>query len=149
MAFLEVWVYSKLFQHFIKHLISILILFWCWERLKAGGEGDDRGWDGWMVKLTQWTWIWASSRSWTGKPGVLQSMGSQRVGHNWMTGLHWILFCLTSLDWFLLFFLNLCRMKGLFLGGILCVCFLPHHQVINSIQFWHCSHDDSIINLTG
>ena len=52
---------------------------WCWKRLKAGGEGDDRGWDGWMASLTRWTWVWASSRSWwyTGKPGVLQSMGSQ------------------------------------------------------------------------
>ena len=50
---------------------------WCWERLKAGGEGDDRGRDGWMASLTQWTWVWASSRSWwwTGKPGMLQSMG--------------------------------------------------------------------------
>ena len=48
------------------------------ERLKAGGEGDDRGWDGWMVSLTQWTWVWAASGSWwwTGKPGILQSMGS-------------------------------------------------------------------------
>ena len=52
---------------------------WCWERLKAGGEGDNRGWDGWMASLTQWTCVWASSRSWwwTGKPGMLQSMGSQ------------------------------------------------------------------------
>ena len=54
---------------------------WCWERLKAGGEGDDKGWDGWMASLTRWTWIWASSGSWwwTGKPGVLQSMGLQRT----------------------------------------------------------------------
>ena len=46
---------------------------WCWERLKAGGEGDDRGWDGWMASPTQWTWVWASSGSWwwTGKPGML------------------------------------------------------------------------------
>ena len=52
---------------------------WCWERLKAGREGDDRGWDGWMASLTRWTWVWASSGNWwwTGKPGVLQSMGSQ------------------------------------------------------------------------
>ena len=52
---------------------------WFGERLKAGGEGDNRGWDGWMASLTQWIWVWASSRSWwwTGKPGVLQSMGSQ------------------------------------------------------------------------
>ena len=52
---------------------------WCWERLKSGGEGDDRGWDGWMASPTQWTWVWVNSGSWgwTGKPGVLQSMGSQ------------------------------------------------------------------------
>ena len=64
---------------------------WCWERLKTGGEGDDRGWVGWMASLTRWTWLWAVSGSWwwTGKPGVLQSMGSQRVGHNWVTKLNW------------------------------------------------------------
>ena len=52
---------------------------WCLERLKAGGEGDDRGWDVWMTSLTRWTWVWASSRCWwwTGKPGMLQSMESQ------------------------------------------------------------------------
>ena len=60
---------------------------WCWERLKAKGEGDNRGWDVWMASLTQWTWVWASSGRWwrTGKPRVLQSMGLQRVGHNWAT----------------------------------------------------------------
>ena len=54
---------------------------WCWERLKVGGEGADRGWDSWMAWPTRWTWVWASSGSWwwTGKTGVLQSMGSQRV----------------------------------------------------------------------
>ena len=64
---------------------------WCWETLKAWGEGDDRGWDGWMASLTQWTWIWASSGSWwcTGRPDVLQSMGSQRVRHDWVTELKW------------------------------------------------------------
>ena len=62
---------------------------WCWERLKAG-DGDDRGWDGWMSSLTWWTWVWASSGSWwwTGKLGVLQSMMSQRVRHNWATELN-------------------------------------------------------------
>ena len=56
---------------------------WCWERLREGEEGSDRGWDGWMASLTQWTWVWANSeRQWkTGKPGVLQSMGSQTAGH--------------------------------------------------------------------
>jgi len=60
---------------------------WCWERLKAEGEGDDRGWDGWMASPTQWTWVWANSgrRERTGKPGMLQSMGSQRVRHDWVT----------------------------------------------------------------
>ena len=60
---------------------------WCWKRLKAGGEGDDRGWDGWMASPTQRTWVWASSRRWwrTEKPGVLQSMGSKRAGHDWAT----------------------------------------------------------------
>ena len=64
---------------------------WCWERLKAGGEGDNRGWDGWMASLTRWTWVWGSSGSWwwTGKLGVLQSMGSQRVRHDWATELNW------------------------------------------------------------
>ena len=63
---------------------------WCWERLKAG-EGDDRGWDGWTASSTWWTWVWVNSRSWwwTGRPGVLQSMGSQRVGHDWETELNW------------------------------------------------------------
>jgi len=64
---------------------------WCWERLKAGGEGDNRGWDGWRASPTGWTWVWASSGSrwWTGKPGMLQSMGSQSVGHDWVTELNW------------------------------------------------------------
>ena len=64
---------------------------WCWERLKGGGEGDDRGWNGWMASLTQWNRVWANSGGWwwTGKPGVLQSMGLQRVGHNWATKLNW------------------------------------------------------------
>ena len=62
---------------------------WCWEGLGAGGEGDDRGWDGWMASPTRWTWVWVNSRSWwwTGRPGVLWFMGSQRVGHNWATEL--------------------------------------------------------------
>ena len=64
---------------------------WCWERLRARGEGDDREWDGWRASPTQWTWVWVSSRSWwwTGRPGVLQSMGSQRVRHDWATELNW------------------------------------------------------------
>ena len=61
----------------------------CWKRLKVGGEGDDRGWDGWMTSPTQWTWVWVNSRScwWTLRPGMLQYMGSQRVRHDWATEL--------------------------------------------------------------
>ena len=67
---------------------------WCWERLKAGGEGDNRGWHCWMASLTQWTWVWVNSGSWwwTGRPGVLQSMGLQRVRHNWLIELNWWLY---------------------------------------------------------
>ena len=68
---------------------------WCWGSLGAGGEGDDRGWDGWMASLTRWAWVWVNSGSWwwTGRPGMLWFMGSQRVGHNWGTELNWT--CLT------------------------------------------------------
>ena len=71
---------------------------WCWERLRAGGERDDRGWDGWMALLTQWTWVWASSGRWwwTGKPGVLQSMGLQRVRYDWVTELNWTNICVKA-----------------------------------------------------
>ena len=66
---------------------------WCWERLKAGGEGEDSGWDGWMASPTRWTWVWVNSRSWwwTGKPGVLQSMRSQKSQtrlSNWTDGMN-------------------------------------------------------------
>ena len=62
---------------------------WCWERLKVRGEGDDR--DGWMASPTQWARVWVNSGSWwwTGRPGVLQSMGSQKVGHDWRNELNW------------------------------------------------------------
>ena len=64
---------------------------WCWEGLGAGREGDDRGWDGWMISPTRWMWVWVNSGSWwwTGRPGVLSFMGSQRVGHDWATELNW------------------------------------------------------------
>ena len=64
---------------------------WCWERLKARRKGDEGGWDGWMASLTQWTWVWVNPGSWwwTGRPSVLRSMGSQRVGHDWDTELNW------------------------------------------------------------
>ena len=62
---------------------------WCWEWLRSGGERDNRGWDGWMASPTQWTWVWGNSGSWwwTGRPGMLQSMGSQKVRWDWVTEL--------------------------------------------------------------
>ena len=77
------------FGHLIWQTDSLEKKPWCWKRLRAGGEWDNRGWDGWMASPTQWTGVWASSRSWwwTGKPGMLQSMGSQKSdtaeGLNW------------------------------------------------------------------
>ena len=73
---------------------------WCWARLK-GGEGDDRGWDGWMASPTQRTWVWVNSGSWwwTGRPGVLQSTGSQRVRHDWATELKLRPARLLSMEW--------------------------------------------------
>ena len=64
---------------------------WCWEKLKAGGEGGEGGRDGWMASPTQWTWVWVNSGSWwwTERPGMLQPMGSQIVGHDWETELNW------------------------------------------------------------
>ena len=81
----------KLKLQYFGHQLTHLKRPWCWERLKAGGEGDDRGWDGWMASPTQWTWLWVNSWSWwwTGRPGVLPFMGSQRVEHNWATELKW------------------------------------------------------------
>ena len=64
---------------------------WCWERLKVGGKEGGRGWNGWVASPTRWTWVCLSSRSWwwTGKPGMLRFMGSQRVRHDWATKLNW------------------------------------------------------------
>ena len=82
---------SKLIQIFVRiQFLVVIVLRSQFPYWKAWGEGDNRGWDGWMVSPTQWTWVWANSGSWwwTGKPGVLQSMGSQRVGHDWATELN-------------------------------------------------------------
>ena len=74
------------FGHLMRRVDSLKKLWW-WEGLEAGGEGDDRGWDGWMSSPTRWTWVWVNSGSWwwTGRPGVLGFMGSQRVGHDLAT----------------------------------------------------------------
>ena len=66
---------------------------WCWERLRSGGEGDNRGWDGWMASSTQWTWVWVDSGSWwwTGRPGVLWFMGCKEL--DMTERLNWIRIC--------------------------------------------------------
>ena len=84
----------KLKLQYFGHLMQSWLIGkrpWCWEGLGAGGEGDDRGWDGWMASPTRWTWVWVNSGSWwwMGRPGVLRFMGSQRIGHNWATELNW------------------------------------------------------------
>ena len=73
---------------------------WGWEGLGAGGEVDDRGWDGWMASRTWWTWVWVNSARWwcTGRPGVLWFTGSQRVGHNWATELNWTEYSIVYMD---------------------------------------------------
>ena len=82
--FLFIYLFFFELTHFKRH--------WCWERLRSGGEGDNRGWDGYMASLTQWTWVWVNSGSWwwTGRPGVLQFTGSQ----SWTRLSNW-----TQLNW--------------------------------------------------
>ena len=84
----------KLKLQYFGHLMRRLTHWkrpWCWEGLGAGGEGDDRGWDGRMASSTRWTWVWVNSGSWwwTGRPGVLRFMRWQRV--NWVTELNWLM----------------------------------------------------------
>ena len=80
----------RYFGHLMQRVDS-LEKTWCWEGLGAGEEGDDRAWDGWMASPTWWAWGWVNSGSWwwTGRPGMLWFMGSQRVGHDWVTELNW------------------------------------------------------------
>ena len=90
--------------------------FWCWEELGGGGEGDDRGWDGWLASLARWTWVWVNSGSWwwTERPGMLQFMGLQRVGHDWATELNWTEGYGQEKDWeYISFEINTCSYKEL------------------------------------
>ena len=105
---------------------------WCLERLKAGGEGENRGWDSWMASPTRWTWVWVNPGSWwwTGRPGMLWFMGSQRVGYVWVNKLNWTelqgIFHTQGSNWHLLWLLH-CQVGSLLLS----------HQ---GSPFWHiCS----------
>ena len=83
----------------VKNYLTLWKKPWFWPKFKAGGKGDDRGWNDWMASLTQWTWVWMNSGRWwwTGRPGVLRFMGSQRVRNDWATELNWTELFLTGL----------------------------------------------------
>ena len=89
----EYWLEVQILKLKLQHLVTWCEELthwkrpWCWERFRAGREGGDRGWDGWIASPTQWTWVWANSGRWwrTEKPGMLQSMGLQWVRHDWVT----------------------------------------------------------------
>ena len=120
---------------------------WCWERLRAGGEGDGREWDGWMASPTQWTWVWVISGSWwwTGKPGVLQSMGSQSQTQlsNW-TEVKWLLIiAMMQYIWSNIELLDRVQNEApelcLFCGGYVCLstfCFSSLH--LSSLSSKEC-----------
>ena len=116
--------------------------------MRVRGEGDDRGWDGWMASRTQWTWVWVNSGScwWTGKPGMLQSMGSQRVGHDWATELNW-----TELSdkGFLIYMIIIVIFFPIPSQGVLFVCLFLLHAFLSSVfrciyqlriifSWWYC-----------
>ena len=105
---------------------------WFWERLKAGGEGDNTGWDGWMASPTQWTWVWASSGRWwrTGKPGMLQFMGSQSVTHNWATEQQSLKIVLIFISAFTAMFPIFC----------FCLFWNASHYSLNWFQYYPLSH---------
>ena len=103
---------------------------WCWEGLGAGGEGDDRGWDGWMASLTRLTWVWVNSGSWwwTRRPGVLWFIGLQRVGHDWATELNWTFLCVYVYVCIHILFIHSSVDRHLFLCLIYC-------QELNLVMF--------------
>ena len=123
---------------------------WCWEGLGAGGEGDDRGWDGWMASPTWRTWVWVSSGSWwwTGRPGMLQSMGSQRVRHDWATELNEVI-----LSWRSSFFSKKARPKDfnyfmhlsyiLPVSKILYMRMLSYLFFVFNLELWYYTYGQS------
>ena len=114
---------------------------WCWEGLGAGGEGDDRGWDGSMSSPTRLTWVWVNSGRWwwTGRPGVLQFMGLQKVGHDWATELNWRMEQ---------------AMQGWGGGVMWAWCFLQtqtspnsaHSQLYTVVLYWWQARDNDSVN---
>ena len=108
---------------------------WCWEGLGAGGKGDDRGWVGWMASWTRCTWVFVNSGSWwwTGRPGVLQFMGLQRIWHDWVTELNWLIIPVGSAPWHYWWYLSFDGNYGtklIFTGEL-----LSHNHL-----FWTCDY---------
>ena len=117
---------------------------WCWERLRAGGEGDDRGRDGWMASPPRLTWVWVDSRNWwcTGRPGMLQPMGSQGVGHYWVTEPNWISQLFSTL--------NILKIHLCFFFWILKIIeYLSSHIIkfINYLARYRCIHRCIVIDI--
>ena len=110
---------------------------WFWEGLEAGGEGGDRGWNGWMASPTPWTWVWVNSGSWwwTGRPCVLRFMGWQRVGHDWWTELNCVPFFLVFVYLLSIFFFAahswslLLSIFDLWLPRVSCINMLTHNYI--------------------
>ena len=107
---------------------------WCWERLKAGGEGDDRGWDGWMASLTRWTWVWASSRGWwwTGRPGMLRSIGVAK-SRTWLSDWTTTIFHTSCLSVHLLMDLRIVSIFWLINNPVVSICV----QVLSGLGFYN------------
>ena len=99
---------------------------WCWEGLRGGGEGEDRGCDGWMASLSQWTRVWVNCGRWwwTGRPSVLRFMGSQRVGRDWATEQNW-------LNWYILMYNYMCW--SLHIGCVYLRLYLWHSSNAHSV----------------
>ena len=127
------------FGHLMSKADSLGKKPWCWERLKVGGEGDDRGWAGWMASLAQWTWVWVDSRSWwwTGRPGVLQFMGLQRVGQDWATELNWVSIMVQTKAQEVQYFWNKHKQGEMIWVAFLslAICYLNKH-LLSDAQTW-------------
>jgi len=119
-------------------VFSFILKDWCWEGLGARGEGDDRGWDGWMASLTQWTWISVNSGSWwwTGRPGVLWVMGSQRVGYDWATDLICLLFPSVPSPSLLLLFLFVFHIDG----SLDHITALKRTNILSAVELAFCTY---------
>ena len=132
--------------HFaLRYNMKLIFLSLC-VRLKVGGEGGNKGWDGWVASPTQRTWVWVNSGSWwfTGRPGVLQFMGLQSVGHDWRTELNWCV-CL-HLFWFIVWFTVCCSNCCLVTKSCLTLasqwtiaCHVPLSVRFSRQEYWTCT----------